>query len=60
MEYTITIIICVLSIAGFSAFMIYSGEPEPQIGITINVKPGIKVSDSYCYDISTNRYEICL
>lgn len=61
MEYTICIVICIISFLVGVGVMIYcDAEPSTEVGTTITLKPGVKVNDNYCYDPNTNRYEICL
>lgn len=61
MEYTIGAVICIIALLGGIGVMIYcDAEPSTEMGTTLELKPGIKVNDSYCYDPHSNKYVICL
>lgn len=61
MEYTIGAIVCIIVLLAGVGVMIYcDAEPSTETGTTIELKPGIKVNDSYCYDPHSNKYVICL
>ncbi|WPK18869.1 hypothetical protein [Salmonella phage SD-6_S16] len=48
MEYTICIVICIISLLVGVGVMIYcDAEPSTEVGTTITLKPGVKVYTRY-------------